>query len=290
MMKKIFIACCSLVCLLCIMAFVQTGSKEPVDDEKIIALRNVGHKLLQQFGDFASNLPPVKKLNGNTFQIQFAHPLTFIADSLVATVDAFFTRQGLHGQYLVKVINSTSGETIYTYQVFDKPDKSIIPCLGRDQPSGAYIVTVTFGGQAALAGLSKSYFFPAVGLVLSLSSIAIVLFYNKRTKAIAVAAGEHTIAIGGYAFYIDRGILKHNNANIHLTAKELKVLKMFALRPNVIIERQELVKNIWEDEGLVVGGRSLDVFVSKLRKKLGGDPAVNIVNAHGLGYKLQVAP
>jgi DNA-binding response OmpR family regulator len=50
-----------------------------------------------------------------------------------------------------------------------------------------------------------------------------------------------------------------------------------------------LLKRVWEDEG-VITGRSLDVFISKLRKKLKNDPSVQIVNVHGKGYKLESNP
>ncbi|NBP70070.1 MAG: winged helix family transcriptional regulator [Cytophagia bacterium] len=56
---------------------------------------------------------------------------------------------------------------------------------------------------------------------------------------------------------------------------------------NEPITRDQLLKEGWEDEGVIVG-RSLDVFISKLRKKLIKDPKVQITNIHGIGYKLEV--
>jgi DNA-binding response OmpR family regulator len=47
------------------------------------------------------------------------------------------------------------------------------------------------------------------------------------------------------------------------------------------------MKEVWEDEGVIVG-RSLDMFVSKLRKKLQADPCISILNVHGKGYKLVI--
>ena len=55
---------------------------------------------------------------------------------------------------------------------------------------------------------------------------------------------------------------------------------------NTIIYREQLQKDVWENEGVIVT-RSLDVFISKLRKKLEKDPAIRIVNVHGKGYKLE---
>ncbi|MEN0056487.1 MAG: helix-turn-helix domain-containing protein [Mucilaginibacter sp.] len=57
---------------------------------------------------------------------------------------------------------------------------------------------------------------------------------------------------------------------------------MFAQAPNEIIDRNRLQKEVWEDEGVIVG-LSLDTFISKLRKKLENDPSVKLVSIHGKG-------
>ena len=74
---------------------------------------------------------------------------------------------------------------------------------------------------------------------------------------------------------------------IPLTAKEAKLLYVFANAQLELIDRDQLMKEVWEDEGVIVG-RSLDMFVSKLRKKLQADPRVSILNVHGKGYKLVI--
>jgi DNA-binding response OmpR family regulator len=51
--------------------------------------------------------------------------------------------------------------------------------------------------------------------------------------------------------------------------------------------REELVQEVWTDDG-VITGRSLDMFISKLRKKLSGDPDLHITNVHGKGYRLEI--
>ena len=79
-----------------------------------------------------------------------------------------------------------------------------------------------------------------------------------------------------------------NGKTIDLTGTETRVLLIFALSPNETIERSRLQKEIWEDEGVIVG-RSLDMFISKLRKKLEFDPNINIVVIRGKGYKLEIS-
>jgi DNA-binding response OmpR family regulator len=86
---------------------------------------------------------------------------------------------------------------------------------------------------------------------------------------------------GTYSFIINEKI-------IELTGTETRVLLIFAASPNETIERSRLQKEIWEDEGVIVG-RSLDMFISKLRKKLELDPNIKIVVIRGKGYKLEIS-
>src|SRR5690606_439857 len=100
---------------------------------------------------------------------------------------------------------------------------------------------------------------------------------------------QHTgmFPLGSMSFDTEARKLMMNGKTIELTRTETRVLRIFALSPNETIERSRLQKEIWEDEGVIVG-RSLDMFISKLRKKLEPDPAVKIVVIRGKGYKLEI--
>ena len=74
---------------------------------------------------------------------------------------------------------------------------------------------------------------------------------------------------------------------ISLSKKECELLEIFVAHPNQIIKRDELTKKVWEDHGVFVG-RSLDTYISKLRKKLQDDSSIKITNVHGVGYKLEL--
>lgn len=76
---------------------------------------------------------------------------------------------------------------------------------------------------------------------------------------------------------------------ISLTDKECKVLELLHKGLGELIPRETLMQEVWISEG-VITGRSLDMFVSKLRKKLSGDPELRITNIHGKGYKLEINP
>lgn len=73
-----------------------------------------------------------------------------------------------------------------------------------------------------------------------------------------------------------------------LTQKEVEILSLLAKSPNVLLKRDHILKVVWEDNGYFVG-RSLDVFISKLRKYLKLDTNIQIVNIHGEGYKFVVS-
>ncbi len=74
---------------------------------------------------------------------------------------------------------------------------------------------------------------------------------------------------------------------INLSKKECELLEILVANSNQIVKRDELTKRIWEDNGVIVG-RSLDTYISKLRKKLKDDESIKITNVHGVGYKLEI--
>ena len=94
-------------------------------------------------------------------------------------------------------------------------------------------------------------------------------------------------AIGKFSFDAkDQRLLLEGEA-IPLTDKECMVLVLLHQNFGELIPRETLMQKVWIDEG-VITGRSLDMFVSKLRKKLSSDPELSITNVHGKGYKLEI--
>lgn len=80
-------------------------------------------------------------------------------------------------------------------------------------------------------------------------------------------------------------VLSLNNQDQELSNKESELLALLNLNANQAVKRDVILQKIWGDEGDYIG-RTLDVFISKLRKKLDGDDSVKIVNIRGVGYKL----
>ncbi|MFY0651625.1 MAG: response regulator transcription factor [Cyclobacteriaceae bacterium] len=104
----------------------------------------------------------------------------------------------------------------------------------------------------------------------------------------SVKAKESTVwQIGEYSFNSDEISLKHQDQSIQLTRRESEILLFLCKNKNAVVKREEILMKIWGDDDYFKG-RSLDVFISKLRKYLSNDPKVDIANYHGIGFKLEV--
>jgi DNA-binding response OmpR family regulator len=93
--------------------------------------------------------------------------------------------------------------------------------------------------------------------------------------------------IGKLKFDFPKQLLETPEGEIKLTSKEAALLKMLCEKPNDVLERSVALKNIWQDDSYF-NARSMDVYITKIRKYLKADPDVNVVNVHGIGFKLVV--
>lgn len=93
--------------------------------------------------------------------------------------------------------------------------------------------------------------------------------------------------IGNYNFDYNNHILKSPKTEVRLTRKEAEVLRLLSINMNKLVRREIALKNIWGEDDYFMG-RSMDVYITKLRKFLSGDPNVSIVNIPRTGFKLEV--
>ena len=93
--------------------------------------------------------------------------------------------------------------------------------------------------------------------------------------------------IGKFEFDYSNMSLTINKIAHNLTRKEADLLKLLCESRNVILKRETALKAIWGDDDYFIG-RSMDVFITKLRKYLKDDPRISITNIHGTGFKLEV--
>jgi len=278
-----------LIVLLFICGICAAFNVNDVDDFSIsrreILLRRIGHELLLQSGDSKSRVLPIKKTAENEYQIRFEKEFTLQADSLVNTTRRLLAQDPNATDYVVNVLNSGNASIAYGYAISQDKKDDIVTCIGRKQPLSHYMINVKFK-PTGMPAAKKSY------LLGSLPFLALVgfIFLNsvKPQRVLTNEKQADIFSLGSVFFDSKNQKLTTDEKVIDLTGTETRLLLIFALSPNQAIERSRLQKEIWEDEGVIVG-RSLDMFISKLRKKLEIDSKIKIIVIRGKGYKLEIS-
>ncbi|MEQ8242181.1 response regulator transcription factor [Fulvivirga sp.] len=106
--------------------------------------------------------------------------------------------------------------------------------------------------------------------------------FLRRTGKQDIVLQEYQI--GEYTFNYEDLSLSYNSEKKHLTQKEAQILKFLCNNKNRVVKREEILIEVWGEDDYFLG-RSLDVFISKLRKYLSKDERVNIFNRHGVGFE-----
>jgi hypothetical protein len=251
-----------------------------------ILLRKIGHDVLLNAGDSTSRVLPVKKIAENEYQIRFENEFTFKPDSLVSIIKKSLAKDKLVANYVVNVLNCTNNDVIFGYVILKNEKSDIVPCSGRAQPKGCYLIELKFENKHKILG-DKGYLIGGIPLLAFVGLLITRSVKTKRKQSLNTEMPDDLLKIGYTFFDAQKRNLIFAENKVSLTAKENKLLLIFAKSPNLIIERSRLQKEIWEDEGVIVG-RSLDMFISKLRKKLENDVSIQLINIHGKGYKLEV--
>ncbi len=266
--------------------FSPSNKKNEDFSERVkVSLRDVGNQLLLSNKDATSLILPVTKFDDFTYRISFQNQLSFEPSNLVDIVEKSFKKAELSNYYRVEVLQCSDNEVAYSFEIKNEIEKDIIPCKGRVLPNDCYIIKLKFTNRAA-SFFNKSLIL--IGFVLLL--IVFLLDYKfskKKTIELSIEDENEATKIGSFQFYPEQNKLVKQATEISLSKKECELLAIFVANPNQIIKRDELTKKVWEDNGVFVG-RSLDTYISKLRKKLKDDTSIKLTNVHGVGYKLEV--
>lgn len=91
--------------------------------------------------------------------------------------------------------------------------------------------------------------------------------------------------VGKFKFYYPAGELLNRSNKMQLTSREADLLHLLLLKRNESLSRNDILQTLWGNTDYF-SGRSLDVFISKLRRYFSSDPSVKIINVRGIGYKL----
>lgn len=273
-------------------SFAKHSDRDLQAKQTNLIIRKIGHQLLQQAGDRTSRVLPVTEIKEGTFQLTFEHRLVFDHDSLIALSQSLLSKAQFPSGYTVTVHDCTDGEIVYGFQV-NSSTPDILACQGRIQPEGCYIIEFAF---PAFYGKTPKY--SLTGLlgsgILMLSAIALLIGRFRKSevpvphqyKAVIKEPVPESIALGKFLFDVKNQRLLLGSEVTSLTDKECRILELLNINFGELTSRETLMQ-IWLNEGVIIG-RSLDMFISKLRKKLSSDPELSITNVHGKGYKLEI--
>lgn len=115
--------------------------------------------------------------------------------------------------------------------------------------------------------------------------LKIEIFLKRSHKHTIVAKNNYTI--GKYQFDHKNFLVFNETEKISLTQREAELLKLFLDNKNVVLKREEILKSLWGNDDYFLG-RSLDVFISRLRKILANEKGIAIENLHGIGFKFLI--
>jgi hypothetical protein len=188
------------------------------------------------------------------------------------------------------VLDCTNGEVQPGYSFLDLKSPDGVACSGRVQDKGCHTLQVTFR-QPVAASLSGSLWW-AGALGFLLAGLSGLVWYravkSKESNSEITVPGEapiDQIHFGQTTFYPSDQSLTIGGTSQTLTYRETKLLRLFAGHPNQLLEREYILKSVWEDEGTTVD-RSVNVFVSRLRKLVWNPPTLCIASAM-VDYRLK---
>ncbi|MBK8698568.1 MAG: response regulator transcription factor [Saprospiraceae bacterium] len=250
-----------------------------------LALRRTADRLLRESGDSTSRIPSVEQTGETTWRLRMERPFDY--KRLPALLQASLDMHGITQPYEVRVRQCISSVIDLGYHQRDVLDtNAVVACDGREMPNGCHYIEVAFTGTKK----AGNYFLVKAGVIAMALLVLAGFWYNGRQHKTMPASNTqepHWLVFGNSQLDADNQILQCSELRQNLTFRETKLLQLFAANPDKLLERDFILQEVWANEGILVG-RSIDVFVSRLRKKLQTDPTVTISVVHGVGYRLEV--
>ena len=281
--------------------FAVQGIAQDVLEEKhvLVSMRMIGHELLLNLGDSVSRVLPIEE-EGGRYKISFEKELEFMPELLVSAAVEVLKENDIAENYIVEVESCDSNKVVYSYEAGPLNKDGLIACGTRFLPLDCYSVYITLikssyenaalyalpsqspDGSSGRVEKTKTQLPYLIILGLFFIGLFVFLFIRKRNKT---ELNPNLISIGAYQFNKRTSELLYENQKMELTSKEADLLILLYNTMNTTVEREFILNKVWGDEGDYIG-RTLDVFISKLRKKLEADSSIKIVNIRGVGYKL----
>lgn len=262
----------------------------------LMAMRMLGHEILLCAGDSTSRVLPIERV-GESYKISFAQAFGPDPDDIASTIYQVMYETGVASDYMVEVVECKNGGIVHNFEVRSSTNASFFPCGGRILPLDCYQLFITLlhakpqeandllvQREAASNSTDTLSFTGYLGL--ALLTVVVLIIYHLHHKQSAANKSD-SLTIGASQFDPKQMTLSIDNNSVNLSNKEAELLTLLYTSVNTPITREEILSKVWGDDGVYVG-RTVDMYISKLRKKLRTDTSVKIVNLRGIGYKLVV--
>ena len=264
--------------------FAAKNEIETLSPEKInLALRRTADGLLRNAGDSTSRIPAIEQTKDGKWQVRLEQ--TFSYELLPVLLHKSLELHGITQSYDVTVRRCDDGTIDLGYNYMDFMSKSGVACGGREMPKGCHYIEIAF---LNVQNINNLWLKQGAGFFLLFSSLAgFWLFNRKKSKTLLSEISDTDwVEFGHSRLDVANQILICSGIRHTLTYRETKLLMLFATHSGQLLERDYIIQQVWADEGVLVG-RSVDVFVSRLRKKLVNDPTIGLAVVHGIGYRLE---
>lgn len=294
----------------------------------LVSMRMIGHRVLLYTGDSSSRILPVEKVNGRyriQFESSFEFnpealasiidPMvkeTKIANSYIVEVERCNTEQVVYSYEIgdsmtpdlmpcsqrsqpkacyvlfITLLSKYNPLTAIYHPTSERSalteNKSALTFTKPPKPS-----TVENQEEASSPKKPVNYSMIALPIGSVFAFVGLFVYFRKRKPATnrPLLNDPDIVAIGNSRFDRKNMTLSFGKEITELSSKESDLLFLLYSNENKTLEREYILKVVWGDEGDYIG-RTLDVFISKLRKKLEADSRVKIINIRGIGYKFIV--
>lgn len=275
--------CFTGACLLIVISILifRVPNEKSIGKQTHLAVRSIGDELLKSSGDLSTPVPPVQRINSETFLLSFHIPIAIQPDSL-ANLSLKYLSAEIAGNLIVNVLDADTKEVVYGFEIDHIKNKDI-PCLGRTLPESNYLIEVSLYSDKKIMIIYSNV--PAVSTISASILIALLglIFVKKKNPS---SGRNQEIEWNGIRLDIEHNRINTNHERIGLTEKETQILAILFEYAGNLVSREFFLQQIWFKEG-VITDRSLDMYISRLRKKMKVLPNVEIVNQHGKGYYLK---
>ncbi len=238
---------------------------------------------LYTVADTMSEHASVEKKSANYFYVTANSPVS--SQKVDTMIRKEFTARNIQLDYEIGVYNAEDDSLVYgNYVKTASINDTRIGSGKTDGINKNFAILFPSRKSYLMSQIDFWVFIPIVLIIVSWSYFHLIL----RGSSPLSLRNRNLIRLGNSSLDYHNRSLVVNRHSYQLTYKESKILKLFFENPNQVIDREVFLKTVWEQEGFFVA-RSMDVFISKIRKYLSMDNTVRIENLRSIGYRLHVS-